>query len=240
MKSTARSNSSRFRGFALRRSEVAAAEWISPHIRRVTLAGEAISELLPERACQQLSVEGGAPWPLGGRVYSICNVDRRALTLDLIADVHGKGPGSARFANARVGETWRVWGPGGGLRMNLRLSHRVLVGDPSALGTLHSLVESRSGHDVISGFYEHYRAGDEGAASALNLPLKAIRREGSGSEAVIEAALAHHEELQRDKVSAEWILVGRLQTIQQLRDALNAQGVDNRNIRMKNHWSERR
>lgn len=230
----------RLRAFALRSTRVERADWLSPNIRRVTLSGDAIAHLVPERACQQLSVEGGAPWPLGGRVYSICNVDLRAQTLDLIADVHGEGPGSERFAKAQVGESWRVWGPGGGLRINSTLSTRVLIGDASALGTLRSLYEARRRKDTLFGFFEYAREGDEVAVDALDLPLTPVWRAGMRSDALSAHVLQTLRDLRRRDVSAEWILVGRLQTIQLVRQTLHEAGVDNRNIRMKNHWSAHR
>lgn len=230
----------RLRGFALRSTKVQAAEWLTPHIRRVTLGGDAVAHLLPERACQQLSVEGGAPWPLGGRVYSICNVDRSRQTLDLIADVHGAGPGSERFAKAQVGETWRVWGPGGGLRINASARTRILIGDASALGTLRSLYEARRGKDTLIGFFEYAREGDEVAVEALDLPLTPVWRAGLRSDKLSARVLDTLHDLERREEHAEWILVGRLQTIQQVREVLHKTGVDNRRIRMKNHWSAHR
>lgn len=150
--------------------------WITPHMVRVALGGEALAGLdigeftdhyikllFPaegvtypepfdmERIREEFPRE---QWPTN-RTYTVRSWDpvHREMTVDFV--VHGDeglaGPWAAR---ARVGETVRFLGPGGGYAPDPAADWHLLVGDESALPAIAASLERMPAGALVHAFVE--------------------------------------------------------------------------------------
>jgi NADPH-dependent ferric siderophore reductase len=135
---------------------VAAVQALTPHLRRLTLAGDSLADLHSEGfddhvklllpAPGQRTLELPPPGPDGrpdfaaaglpapiARDYTPRRVDRAARTLDIEFSLHGDGPAARWAAQAQVGDTLHVAGPRGSMVVPTDLRWQWLIGDESAL-----------------------------------------------------------------------------------------------------------
>ncbi len=142
--------------------EVVAVRDVTPHMRRVTLAGDNLARFdtlqalhlrviiqHPDAVAPQwpsVGSNGLVRWPDGAhrpqlRKYTVRSLDRAAGTMDIDFVIHADaGPGSAWAARARVGEQVGVVGPGGG---GLKPADWYLfAGDETALPAIGRMLEA--------------------------------------------------------------------------------------------------
>lgn len=164
-------------------AQVVRVERITPHMVRVVLGGEglagfAIDEYTDHYIKLLFAPEGVTypepfdierireefpreQWPTN-RTYTVRSWDpaQRELTVDFV--VHGDeglaGPWAAR---ARVGETVRFLGPGGGYAPAPAADWHLLVGDESALPAIAASVEAMPAGTRVHAFVEVEGPGDE-------------------------------------------------------------------------------
>lgn len=158
-------------------------ERLTPHMVRVVFAGEGLAAFEPggftdsyvkiifppegvtypepfdmDRIRAQFPRE---QWP-ANRTYTVRCWDaaHRELTVDFV--VHGDqglaGPWAAR---ARIGETMRFLGPGGGYAPDPDADWHLLAGDESALPAIATSLEQMPAGAVVHAFVEIEGAGDE-------------------------------------------------------------------------------
>ena len=141
---------------------VVSARWVTPHMRRLTLAGEALDRFAsPDHIHVKLLIapDGGDPaWPTldasgrlvpvadhrrpAVRTYTLRHVDpvRGEVEIDLVA--HGdEGPGSRFALMARPGDEVGMMGPGGSGAHNGAADWILLVGDETALPAIARMAE---------------------------------------------------------------------------------------------------
>lgn len=133
---------------------------ITPHLRRLTLAGQDLGRfdsnnfhvklLIPptgaEPAWPVMGRNGMPVWPEGDkrpivRTYTVRGVDVAAGELDIDFVMHeDAGPGSAFAARAKAGDVIGVMGPGG--RGHVESDWYCLVGDETALPAISRILEA--------------------------------------------------------------------------------------------------
>lgn len=148
---------------------------LTPHMRRITLAGDALAGfpvdsdgahiklLLPrhgqlEPVLPTLGPEGPI-WPPDdirpiSRTYTVGHYDALAGELDIDFVLHGdNGPASSWALRAKPGSAIGVAGPGGPARFLRDAGYYLLLGDPSALAVLAAVLgalpDDARGHALI-------------------------------------------------------------------------------------------
>ncbi|MFI6286313.1 siderophore-interacting protein [Streptomyces sp. NPDC051018] len=118
-------------------------------------------------------------WP-ANRTYTVRTWDEaaRELTIDFV--VHGdSGLAGPWAASARVGDTMRIIGPGGGYAPNPEADWHLLVGDESALPAIAAALEQMPGGAVVHAFVEVENAGEEQKLTAPDgVEVRWLHREG--------------------------------------------------------------
>ncbi|MFC4158683.1 siderophore-interacting protein [Chitinimonas lacunae] len=135
---------------------------LSPQMRRITLAGEALAgfpvgsdgahiKLMLPRAHQIEPVlptlgPDGPIWPPADqrpitRTYTVSRYDEAAGELDVDFVLHGDdGPASSWALRAQLGDAIGVAGPGGPDRFMAGADWYLVVGDPSSLALVHAVL----------------------------------------------------------------------------------------------------
>ncbi len=190
---------------------VVAARAISPHMRRVTLAGDDLLRfsgsrhfhcklLIPpteiEAQWPSLDADGRFVWPDGPgrpivRKYTIRSVDLAASTLDIDFVLHDvPGPGASWAAAARPGDCVGLVGPGG--RAGIPADRCLLAGDETALPFLSRIAETLPAGTKALLLVEVADAFDELAVtSAAELEIRWLHRHGApaGTTRLLEDAI---------------------------------------------------
>lgn len=138
----------------LRMLRVARVQTVTPHLRRITLAGEELHDFisasfddhvklffpaageerprLPELGPNGLVTVDGAPRPTM-RDFTPRRFDRDALELDIEFALHAHGPATDWARQAEPGQWLGVGGPRGSLIIPTTFDWHLLIGDDSAL-----------------------------------------------------------------------------------------------------------
>ncbi len=130
---------------------VVAAEQVTPNMRRLTFAGEALTGMAAPLPAQWLRVI--APGPDGetrvNRAYTIRKLEAGRGALDIDFVLHGEaGPVSAWASRAGVGHAAQLGTPRGGHRIDLAAPWRLFAGDETALPAIATMLEAVPVGDV--------------------------------------------------------------------------------------------
>ena len=140
---------------------VASVTDITPHMRRIRLAGPELEGFRSPNHADHIKLffpsdgkplprperhPDGLVWPDGTakplmRDYTPRYFDPEALTLDLDFVLHGDGPASSWAASAKVGDTLMIGGPRGSLIVPETFDWYLLVGDETALPAIGRRIE---------------------------------------------------------------------------------------------------
>jgi NADPH-dependent ferric siderophore reductase len=142
----------------IRTLQVAAVTMLTPHLIRLTLAGDELADLhsdgfddhvklmLPPAGSGALvlppsDADGRPDWEASGqspvmRDYTPRRIDRDARELDIDFTLHGVGPAARWAASARPGDVVHIGGPRGSLVVPTDLQWQWLIGDESALAAI--------------------------------------------------------------------------------------------------------
>jgi NADPH-dependent ferric siderophore reductase len=226
--------------------EVLGVEELSPHVRRVSLGGPALSGLVSwpaahiklffprahqrEPSLPTLDRDGRPVWPALSerpvtRTYSVRRHDPAAGRLDVDFVLHAPhGPASAWAAQARAGMRIGLAGPGGPRPLLKPAQRYVLAGDLSALPALGALLEALPLHAHGAAFVQIPEEADMQVLSAppgvtITWLIRDARgqRDGDLVAAVTEAPLGLGD-------AFVW-LAGEGNQVVALRDLLLARGV---------------
>ncbi|MCK0196961.1 siderophore-interacting protein [Ancylobacter sp. 6x-1] len=192
--------------------EVVAVRDLTPHMRRITLAGENLLRfsgdrdlhcklLIPppppfEPEWPRLDSEGRFQWPQGAgkpviRKYTIRSVDLEASTLDIDFVLHDvPGPGAGWAARAVPGARIGMVGPGG--LSGIAAEICVLAGDETALPLIARLAENLPATSRAVALIEVADAREEQPiCSPAQLDIRWLHRDGAapGTTTLIEDAL---------------------------------------------------
>jgi len=107
---------------------VKAVEQLTPHFRRITLAGESLADFVSAAFDDHLKVFAGD----ARRDYTPRSFDNAARELVIEFALHGDGPAADWAARAAAGDTLTIAGPKGSLVVPLDYDWHLLVGDETA------------------------------------------------------------------------------------------------------------
>jgi NADPH-dependent ferric siderophore reductase len=191
---------------------VAAVTQLTPHLVRLTLAGDSLADLhtdgfddhvklmLPAPGAGPLvfppmGADGRPAWEGSGltppimRDYTPRRLDRESLTLDIDFALHGSGPASRWAAAAKVGDTVHIGGPRGSMVVPTDLAWQWLIGDEAALPAIARRLEELGPEVDVTVIVET----DDGAVPPLNLAGKrqliVVQRPAAGSADELAAPL---------------------------------------------------
>ncbi|KAA0972098.1 siderophore-interacting protein [Aureimonas fodinaquatilis] len=184
---------------------------ITPHMQRVTLAGEDLARYATGGLHMRLVFppqgrtpvwphmgEDGCPvWPQGEdqlvlRVYTLRSVDAQAGTVDVDMVLHpgSETPGAYFAQTARTGDLVGMSGPGGG---SFPQAQRIiLAGDETALPAIARIVENAAPDAAVTAFIEVDGAADEQQIFCRGqLDLRWLHRNGAaaGTTGMLAAAV---------------------------------------------------
>jgi NADPH-dependent ferric siderophore reductase len=219
---------------------VIAREELAPSIMRFRARGEEFKQLGPFERGQHLDVLVHRAWPIGGRHYTPCYVDRHRGEIELVVHLHQNGPGSRFFEDLHEGDDLTIWGPGGGFTLRKRKHQPVFVGDETTIATWNALLDEVSEADRVTNprlILSVGHANQRVAADHLQCETSVVVRGASEApEALVVEAV---EELTRQD-DVIYYLAGRIRTIQAVRAFLRQDGVALNRIRPKGFWTEGR
>lgn len=177
---------------------VKATTLLTPHMRRLTLAGENLAWfdaddmhvrlLIPPAGVApewpRLNRHGLIDWPAGEkklrvRKYTIRRIDVAAGELDIDFVVHeDAGPGSDFAAAARVGDVIGMAGPGGGGCRTARWT--LLAGDETALPAMARIIEAMPANATGVAFIEVAdRAEEQEIRAPRGVEIRWLHRNGA-------------------------------------------------------------
>ena len=231
---------------------VVAAEPVTPRLRRVTLAGEALVGfpvpepaaslrlLLPEPAGLVLPTWTGNEFLLPDgrrpvlRTFTPVAVDPTAgrITIDVV--LHGAGPAADWAAHARPGDPVAVSGPGRGWTPPPGARSFVLGGDESAVPALRQVLAALPADATASVVVEvdHPDARHDLGAPDARIEWLVRPADANRGDALVAAITAHP-----DAPDTAWWVAGEAATVQRIRVALfRERGVDRARASVRGYW----
>lgn len=112
---------------------VAQKERLTPHMIRVTLKGEALSDFVSSSFDDHVKVFIPTDGDPAKRDYTPRHYDTNAQELVLDFADHGEGPAASWARAAKSGDTLQIAGPRGSRVIEGKIAHWVLIGDETAL-----------------------------------------------------------------------------------------------------------
>lgn len=193
---------------------VAAVQQLTPHMRRLTLAGETLADLhsdgfddhvkllLPPAGSATLELPppgpdgrpdfaaAGLPQPIA-RDYTPRHVDRASRTLQIDFSLHDDGPAARWAAQAQVGDAVHVAGPRGSMVVPTDLRWQWLIGDESALPAIARRLEELPTTVDVTVVLETQHADEPLPPLALGPKQRLLRvgRPAAGDAAALAAPL---------------------------------------------------
>jgi NADPH-dependent ferric siderophore reductase len=215
----------------MRPARVAAVETLSPHFRLIDLEGEALRNVA-WMAGQKVQVSMGSG--LSTRTYTPMSWDADSGRTQMLAFMHGDGPGSGWASGVREGDACQFFGPRRSLDLVDLERPVVLFGDETSFG----LAASFRACPQAEGAVNLFEVSDVPAARPV---LEAI---GLGHANLIERRVddAHLAAAEADLVrfaasGATFVLTGKAASIQRVSRALKAAGVAGARLNAKAYWA---
>ncbi|NUP82944.1 MAG: siderophore-interacting protein [Nonomuraea sp.] len=216
--------------------EIVEIEQVTPRMRRIKLAGEALADLawVPGQHVRVLIGSGGL---LGGvlRTYSVWRYDPSWEAVDLVGFDHGgQAPGATWVRNARVGEEVSFTRPDGGFVVRREAPYHLFAGEETASVAFGAMLRGLPLEAAVFGVVEA-----DGPEDHLPLPrrLERVCRGGASaerSESLVEAV----RKLELPDGPGVAYLAGEARTIQAVRAHLvRERGWQRRDVRTKPFWA---
>ncbi|MEM9493306.1 MAG: siderophore-interacting protein, partial [Myxococcota bacterium] len=164
-----------------KRAEVCEVAALSPRLRRLRFAGDAVAQMTWSAGDKiKLRVGDGVM-----RSYTPARVDARTGTMDIVFHLHGNGPAAAWAAAAQRGDTAWFFGPKTSMpAVGRDIAWALFFGDETALGLGLALAEAHGDRADVSGAIELDRA-DLGAVAALGSTLTPVARDAEYGDALL-------------------------------------------------------
>lgn len=155
-------------------------DYITPHMLRITLIGESLSDFTSLGADDHVKVVvPGAGGEMEMRDYTPRSYDNETGRLVLDFAVHEAGPATKWALEAKPGSTVTIAGPRGSAVIS-GVSKWVLVGDETALPAIGRLIEEARAGDVITAIGAVMdRSEEQQFSSAAKLTMRWIHRPAS-------------------------------------------------------------
>jgi NADPH-dependent ferric siderophore reductase len=217
----------------LREARVTALHDLGAKFRRITLAGDSLRGI-SSAAGDKIQVF--LP-EVGARTYTPFAVDSDAGRLDLLAYLHGDGPG-ATWARALVpGATVRVLGPRDSIPLESLTRPIALFGDETSFAVARALLDVRAPDPAPATLLLEVssRQECEMAREALDLPSDTLLERRGAQPGAFYADCAAR--LTRSlPTGGSLVLTGSARSIQQVRASLRSQAGDHKQ-KVKAYWS---
>ncbi|MEN9704660.1 MAG: hypothetical protein RLZZ393_539, partial [Pseudomonadota bacterium] len=140
-----------------------------------------------------LFTDGGSDARPVMRTYTPRHFDAvaRELTVDMV--LHGEGPAASWAAQAEVGQSLTLSGPGRAYAVDASVAHWVLAGDDTAIPALATLLEALPANATVDLFLEVSAAEEAAALDAVHPGVRMHRLVGADADvapgALLEAAI---------------------------------------------------
>ncbi len=240
----------------IRMLTVAAVTDITPHMRRIRLAGPELKGFRspghadhikvflpsdgkplprPERRPEGLAWpdEGGRPFL---RDYTPRYFDPVALTLDIDFVLHGDGPASEWASNAKPGDPAMIGGPRGSMIVPDGFDWYLLAGDETALPAIGRRIEELPAGKPAIAIIEVPEAADEQRFDTRSpVVIHWIHRNGSDAGAQ-NLILAKTAELDFPRGEAFAFVAGEAEMSRTMKAHLIARGLNHEYIRAPGYW----
>ena len=240
----------------LRVLTVVRTEQITPHMRRITLAGGDLDGFVspahddhvklffpaPGETTPVFPVLGNGPNPIQyaegarpiARNYTPRRYDaaRRELEIDFV--LHGDGPAASWAAQAAPGQTLGVGGPRGSMLVPLDFDWYVLVGDQTALPAIARRLEQLPATARAIAVIEIVEDGEQIALDcAAQLDVRWVARNGRKGPLLLEALA--QVALPQDGDGYVWVACEHAQ-VQGLRGYFIDAGVPKQHLHVASYW----
>lgn len=235
---------------------VAAITDITPHMRRIRLAGPELEGFNSPGHADHIKVflpadgrplprperhPDGLAWPDDVmkpimRDYTPRYFDPVNLTLDLDFVLHGHGPAGDWAANAKLGDTLMIGGPRGSIRVPEAFDWYFLAGDETALPAIGRRIEELpAGKPVLAIIEVPEKADEQVFAPRPGLAIHWIHRNGlePGAENLILELLGNTAFPPGEGFA---FVAGEAQMAKTVRAHLVARGFSNDYIRASGYW----
>lgn len=170
------------------------------------------------------------------RTYTPLSWDSAHGSLQLLAYLHGAGPGTQRMRALAPGEACTVFGPRGSIDLGALERPAVIFGDETSIGLAHALRYTQGGASAASIVLEvTSRAEVEPVLEALDLAGATLFERAPGDAHLEAVAAAVAERV--GKGARSIALSGKAQSIQAVNKAVRAAGLSSRQIRTKAYWA---
>lgn len=226
---------------ATREAEVTHVEAVGPHFRSITLGGEQLrgASWTPGDMVQ-IVLSGAAllgPWEL--RSYTPFSFDCERGAMQILALVHGNGPGSAWFAAARAGTRCRIVGPRTALSLLAPPRPMLFFGDETSFSTAAALRETPEGYRGVRFVFEvtavdEARAVLEAFGLVGDMVLLVAREQDDRHLGDLERRVL---DAWRSSAVVHGVLTGKASSVQRIGKALRAAGVARRQLTNVAHWA---
>jgi NADPH-dependent ferric siderophore reductase len=215
----------------MKRATVVAAEWLADRFRLITLEGPALAgvEWTPGQKVQIAMGSIFVP-----RTYTPIEWNAAAGRTRILGYSHGDGPGSAWLLGLQPGDECDVTGPRSSLDVSRVAGPLAVFGDETSIGLAHALVHQNPARPVSCRF----EVGDVERCQAVTARLgldDAVlfgRPDNDAHLKKMEAGLPVLAE-----AGTTFVLTGKAQTIQRLRQALKRRAAPAARIVAKAYWS---
>lgn len=212
--------------------EVVAVTDVSPSMRRITLAGEALVGL-DHDAGQDLMFS----FPDDGertvrRRYTIRRLDKEAGTVDIDFVLHGHGPAARWASEVEPGTRIDAVGPRGKVVVRPDADWHLFVGDDSAIPATLAMVESLPADAVVVALLEVDGPEHEQESPAS---VRWVHR-GTSEPGDLELLAAEVASFELPAGQGAVYLNGEKKVMRALRDSLMERGVAKDDVALKAYW----
>ena len=137
---------------------------VTPSMRRITVAGDSLQDLVVEKPAQWMKVffPGRGNMPPVGRAYTIRRFNAADGRMDLDFVLHGDtGPASFWVTRAKPGDVLQLAGPRSGMDITPTVNCYILVGDATAIPAMASILAALPSHCQVDMYVEVIDAWEE-------------------------------------------------------------------------------
>jgi NADPH-dependent ferric siderophore reductase len=211
---------------------------VTPHMKSITLASEALVGLKPDGAGQgfKLFVPSGPGGQTVARSYTVRRMHPGRGEIDVDFVIHGSGPASTWAERADVGATVELTTPKLGFELDADADWLLLAGDEAALPALLNIHEALpQGLPVLSWIEVGDARDEQTLASAADLRHQWLHRgtRHAGTTTLLEDAV-RHATLPPGKGQI-WIR-GESKAVMQMRARLKERRIDVSSVSTKAYW----
>ncbi len=169
------------------------------------------------------------------RTYTPHSLDQELGRLGILAYINGQGPGSKWVSTVKSGDACQIFGPRTSLRLPMKTSSLLLLGDETTIAMAASLRHQFSYSETKYIIEANDPQEVQSVIQDLGLQNVEVFLKSSAntiSEEVFQSL--HQKALKCEQV----LLVGKAESIQHLRGKLKTAGLPLSKIRTKVYWSE--